>query len=581
MRYHVLACDYDGTLAREGRVEGPTLAALERLLATGRKLILVTGRELDDLLKVFPEVRLFARAVVENGAQIYDPATRQDRILDQPPPEELVRLLRERDVHPLSVGRVIVATSRPHETTLLQTIRDLGLEMQVIFNKDSVMALPSGVNKATGLAAALAELELSRHEAVGVGDAENDHAFLHLCECAVAVANALPAIKATADLVVQAEDGEGVVELIDRLIASDLAELEARLSRHHLLLGQDDRGRDVRLPAYGQSVLIAGPSGSGKSTVATSLLERLMEQHYQFAILDPEGDYESLEGAVTLGSHEHAPGHEEVLQMLQTSLSNVVVNLVGLPLEDRPAFFAALLPHLQELRSRTGRPHWLILDEAHHLLPPSREAGPLLPAERKRTLFITVHPDEMSPTALAGVDTVLAVGKSPEDTIGKFQSALAEASPKLSPVTLQAGEVFVWSRSEKTGQRVKLVLSHSERRRHARKYAEGELPLDRSFYFRGPRGKLNLRAQNLILFMQLADGVDDETWMYHLRRGDYSQWFRDAIKDEDLARRAAEIERRVDLSPAENRNLLRRAIEQSYTLPASSAPAGGKDSQRQ
>jgi hydroxymethylpyrimidine pyrophosphatase-like HAD family hydrolase len=571
MRYHVLACDYDGTLAHDGHVDRPILAALERLLATGRKLVLVTGRELDDLLRVFPEVQLCARVVAENGALLYDPATKQEKVLCQPPPDEFVRLLCERGVRPVSTGRVIVATLHPHETTVLQTIRDLGLELQVIFNKDAVMVLPSGVNKATGLAAALAELGLSPHEAVGVGDAENDHAFLSLCECSVAVANALPAIKEDADLVTQGDHGKGVVELIERLVADDLSTLEGRLTRHHLLLGHDEHGTEVRLAAYGQNVLIAGPSGSGKSTAATSFLERLLEHRYQFCILDPEGDYENLEGAVTLGTHEHGPSHDEVLQMLGTSLANVVVNLVGLPLADRPPFFHALLPHLQEMRARMGRPHWLILDEAHHLLPPSWEAGSLFPGEPKRTLFITVHPDQMSPAALGSVDMVLAVGQSPEVTIGMFHQALGEPPPKLGPIKLEAGEVFLWSRSEKSGRRVSLVLSRRESRRHARKYAEGELPPDRSFYFRGPHGKLNLRAQNLILFMQLADGVDDETWTYHLRQGGYSRWFREAIKDDGLAEQAAEIEQRTDLSPAQSRALLRCAIEQSYTLPASSA----------
>jgi hydroxymethylpyrimidine pyrophosphatase-like HAD family hydrolase len=223
MRYHALACDYDGTLAQDGRVEGTTLAALERLLATGRKLILVTGRELDDLLSIFPAVHFFARVVAENGALLYDPASREEKILGEAPPVGFLQALQARKVAPLSVGRVIVATIHPHEITMLEVIRDLGLEMQVIFNKDAVMALPSGINKATGLAVALAELGLSPHEAVGVGDAENDHAFLNLCEFAVAVANALPALRQHADLVTRGAYGAGVAELIDMLVENDLA----------------------------------------------------------------------------------------------------------------------------------------------------------------------------------------------------------------------------------------------------------------------------------------------------------------------------------------------------------------------
>ena len=68
MRYLALCCDYDGTIAHHGRVDEPTLAALERLRESGRKLVMVTGRELDDLQTVFPRLDLFARVVAENGA---------------------------------------------------------------------------------------------------------------------------------------------------------------------------------------------------------------------------------------------------------------------------------------------------------------------------------------------------------------------------------------------------------------------------------------------------------------------------------------------------------------------------------
>jgi hydroxymethylpyrimidine pyrophosphatase-like HAD family hydrolase len=237
MRYRILACDYDGTLACDGQVEKETLEALERFTATGRTLILVTGRELDQLISVFPEISLFARVVAENGALLYRPSTREEKILCKPPPADFVSVLKARGVTSISVGRVIVATWRPHETTVLRTIRDLGLELQVIFNKDAVMVLPSGVNKATGLTAALDELGFTAHDAVGVGDAENDHSFLSLCEHAAAVANALPSLKDEVDIVLQRDHGAGVAELIDKIVTHSLAELEDQPTRQQLLSG--------------------------------------------------------------------------------------------------------------------------------------------------------------------------------------------------------------------------------------------------------------------------------------------------------------------------------------------------------
>ncbi len=229
MHYLVLACDYDGTLASDGQVDEQTVAALKRVRDSGRQLILVTGRQLDDLLQVFPHVDLFERVVAENGALLYRPASDEEQTLGDCPPEKFIRVLRDRGVDPIVVGRVIVATWHPHETTVVETIRDLGLELQVIFNKGAVMVLPSSVNKASGFMVALNELGVLPEQAVGVGDAENDHAFLDLCGYSVAVANALPAVKERADLVTTGERGAGVVELIDKLMTCDLCELDSQL----------------------------------------------------------------------------------------------------------------------------------------------------------------------------------------------------------------------------------------------------------------------------------------------------------------------------------------------------------------
>jgi hydroxymethylpyrimidine pyrophosphatase-like HAD family hydrolase len=229
MKYLLLATDYDGTIASQGSVDAPTIAALERVLASGRKLVLVTGRHLPDLKNVFPELGLFHRVVAENGALLYRPDNRKEKLLCEPPPERFLALLRERNV-PFSAGRGIVATIEPHQDAVLKAIHDLGLELHVIFNKGAVMVLPSGVNKATGLHSALDELGVSPHNVIGFGDAENDHAFLAVCECAVAVANALPTLKERADIVTHAGHGAGVAEIIDQLLADDLAGYPSRHS---------------------------------------------------------------------------------------------------------------------------------------------------------------------------------------------------------------------------------------------------------------------------------------------------------------------------------------------------------------
>src|SRR4051794_16031560 len=107
MRFRVLATDYDGTLATHGSVEAATTFALERLKKSGRKVFLVTGRELPDLKKVYPEYAIFDRIVAENGGLLYDPASDEEKLLCEPPAEVLIDRLRELQV-PVSVGRAVI-----------------------------------------------------------------------------------------------------------------------------------------------------------------------------------------------------------------------------------------------------------------------------------------------------------------------------------------------------------------------------------------------------------------------------------------------------------------------------------------
>jgi hydroxymethylpyrimidine pyrophosphatase-like HAD family hydrolase len=573
MRYHLLATDYDGTLATDGHVTPETLDALRAVLATGRRLVLVTGRDLDELLTVHPELEIFERVVAENGALLYRPATKEQRRLAEAPPPKFLAALRQRGVAPLTAGEVIVATREPHEATVLETIRDLGLELQVIFNKGAVMVLPAGVNKATGLMAALEELKISPHNVVGVGDAENDHSFLKLCERSAAVGGALPAVRDTADLVLRGEAGAGVQELAAALVDDDLAATRSP-DRQKLKFGVDERGMPVTLEPYGGCILICGASASGKSTVARRVVESLQHLQYQLCIIDPEGDYEEQPGAVVVGKPDAEPRRDEVVQLLEDYGVNGVVCMTGVPISDRPPYFSALLSDLLQLRGRYGRPHWLIVDEAHHLFPAEWQVPKgLLPESLVNVLLVTVHPELLSLELHKRVTHLVAVGPTAPQLLREFAAlrgvALTERALAVATAApVEVGEVLLWSAAEESCVRVRLDPPSAEQRRHTRKYAVGQLPPDRSFYFRGPEGKLNLRAQNLLQFLEIAAGVDDDTWTYHFRRADYSRWFRDVIKDAELAAAATAVERDRFSSREAALAALRTAVESRYTLPA-------------
>src|SRR5262245_4878392 len=485
MYFVALATDYDGTLAEDGVVAERTLKALGLLKQSGRKLILVSGRELPDLRRVFSRFDLFDLAVPENVALLFEPASGEETALGDEPPARFVKELQRRNVSPLSVGRSIVATCEPNETIILETIRDLGLELQIVFNKGAVMVLPAGVNKASGLAAALSHLRLSPLNVVGIGDAENDHAFLHACGCSVAVANALPMVKADADIVTKAARGAGVVEIIEQLLENNLAEVAPRIQRQTAIFGHDAKGEPVGVHPQCGGVLIAGASNGGKTTAATGCVEQMIERGFQLCIIDPEGDYEGLEGTVTVGDAKTPPRIPELLELLGDPKQNVVVNLLGIDLADRPRFLSELLPPLARLRVATARPHWVLLDEAHHLLPPAWAGAPLiLPREFTANVLITVDPEHVSPEAMHEIQYVMALGNKADDTIEAFCKTVGDPSPARFEQLPDRGQALFWSRQSGQMQLISTIEPGRDRQRHRRKYAEGELDEDKSFYFR-------------------------------------------------------------------------------------------------
>jgi hypothetical protein len=423
------------------------------------------------------------------------------------------------------------------------------------------------VNKATGLVTALKELGYSTHNAVGIGDAENDHALLTVCECGAAVGNGVAALKERADIVTRGAEGVAVVELIEHLLADDLESIGPKLARHSILLGTTPEGRAERISPYGKNLLVAGTSGSGKSVLMAGVLERLADAKYQYALIDPEGRYQEVPGAVVLGSAKQPPLIEEALPLLAGG-RNAHVNLAGIPLRDRAGFFDQLFPRLRALRRQTGRPHWIVIDEAH-MLTPTAWSAENVPERVRGVAMVTVHPGRVSPAMLRAVDVALALGQDPAKTLAEFFEAGRIAAPSIPPTTLQPGEALGYAVSDRRGPfRLIPPALRVGQQRDRRKVAEGRLPDDRVFVFRGPDGKLKLRAYNLRVFLELADGVDDDTWFHHLKGKEYSKWFRDAIKDDDLARDAAVVESKFANNAEAGREAMREVIQQRYSLPA-------------
>jgi hypothetical protein len=303
-----------------------------------------------------------------------------------------------------------------------------------------------------------------------------------------------------------------------------------------------------------------------------AIVERLVGNDYQVCLFDPEGDYDEFEQFVTLGGPQRVPSTSEVLEVLNTKHHSLSVNLLGVPLADRPSLFMSLLSRIQELRAKTGRPHWIVIDEAHHLLPSTLDSASLaIPRDLSTFALVTVHPDRVARAILSSINGIIAIGSDPAAVMAQFVAGSGKelARTELPPASREAGEVLAWLFSDGSRPvKVRVEPAKAELQRHRRKYATGELGEDKSFYFRGAEGKLNLRAQNMKMFAQMAEGVDEETWAHHLRKSDYSRWLREAVKDQEIADEVAGIERNRKLPPSESRNQILDVIRRHYTAPA-------------
>jgi hydroxymethylpyrimidine pyrophosphatase-like HAD family hydrolase len=565
MWFHVLACDYDGTLATLGRIAPETMAALGRVRESGRRVLLITGRQFEDLLAVCPEIDFFDLVVAENGAVLYEPRTRKVHDLAAPPAAAFIAALEHQGV-PFATGRVIVATVVPHETAILDTIRRLGLELQIIFNKESVMVLPSGISKESGLLEALGRLGVSAHNTVGVGDAENDHAFLRRSGFAVAVANSVPSLAEEADLVTRAPNGAGVRELIDGPLLRDLEEYRTHLLERAIALGTTDDGSPLAFPVRGPNLLITGPSGSGKSTLAGLFVERLVHEHYVICLLDPEGDYRTLaehEGIVVLTSEGGTTDARaaEIERLLRHRSTSVALDMSGLDREEKIRATARFLHAVQRLRTETGAPHWVIIDEAHHVFPPGGSpAQEMFDFEWTGVCLITNEPQLVAPEVLRVARHVFSTSLEAVSTVLPFLPGGDVPGGPLEPgealdVTLEDEGVSV--------RRFRVARRETAHKRHVKKYATGRLPPERSFRFRGPEGALDLVAHNLETFTMLAKGVDEATWLHHLRNGDVARWLREQIKDPELADEVAALAIRDD--GVDTRRTALEAIARRYT----------------
>ena len=583
MKLFSLALDYDGTIAQDDRLDPAVRDAIAEARRRGITVLLATGRILDELRRVAGELHFVDGVIAENGAVLHFPESDHTTLLAPPVPQPLLDELARRGVK-FRAGRSLVDADAAEAPVILDVIRTLELPLVLIFNKGRVMTMPQGVSKGTGLHAALDTLRLSARNTLAIGDAENDHELLRLAEVGVAVPWGSAALRAAADLTLPANGTATVATYLRHLL--DTGKLPAAAQgRRRLLLGHTEDGREFWLAARGRNVLIAGDTKSGKSWVAGLLCEQLILHGYCVCMIDPEGDYRSLEalpGVSVLGGEDPPPSPRDLMRALRYPDRSVVIDLSRLPQDAKLAYIRSALGALNRLRRQTGLPHRIVVDEAHYFLHDSN--GELLDLERNGYTVITYCASRLPKRLLASTDVVIVTCESNPaeiDALYKLCDKCAagrrqdwDALARLRPG--QAMTLPITKESEGHLRLFTVARRLTPHVRHRQKYVDVPVSEQRAFVFTTTP---LVRARTLRQFVRELERNAPPVLEPFVERGDFSRWIKDVFGDHALATELRALESRhrgtagPDIIPA-----LIDAIRARYDLREDLAAVAGQAS---
>ncbi len=518
-RVRTIAVDFDGTVASDGHFSGAAAAAIEEVRSAGFKVVLVTGRIFEELTRVAPGIAdRFDLVVAENGGV----AVRHDHVipLAEPVDEGLVRELTSLGTN-VRRGHVIAALSGSQHQLVAAAIERRGLDCQIVTNRSELMVLPMGVSKASGLEYALEALGGSPHTTLAIGDAENDLAMLLSCEIGAAVGGSVEVLVRHADVVATASDGDGVAQILRGPILTGSQRVHP--ARWQIVLGTYLTGDQVLLPASQVNILVSGPSGSGKSYVAGLLAEELIELGYDMLVFDPEGDYTTLAelpGVVSLGQHA-IPEPEDVIAFLRRR-GSLVLDLSGESSQQRDEFMGRFSPLFAGFREKTGRPDWVLIDEAQMPYGQNSPLRPFYDPSLCGHLLVTYQPSQLDERVLDSVDITLTP-MSDHSTV--MVSRKGDPSPAVA---------------------VTVAPRHLGHLRHHHKYTAWGVPDERGFWFRDGAGPANgTVAHNLEELRGTLPTCSDDALRHHATGHDFSRWVDLVFADHDLAAEMGPVESKM------------------------------------
>lgn len=553
MKFSVLALDYDGTIAVDGAMDPSARDAIAAARGNGILVLLVTGRILADLQRLAGDLHFADGVVAENGAIVHFPLSGHTTVLAPPIPEHFISELQRRG---LSVhgGQCLVDADSADAARILETIQRLELPLVLVFNRGRVMTLAQGVTKATGLRAALDMLRRSARNTLAVGDAENDHEMLRIAEIGAAVAWGSESLRAAADVVVPGTGPRFVAEFLRRSTEDAWLPQPSR-ARRRLLVGYTEDGRPFSLAARGRNVLIAGDAKSGKSWIGGLLCEQLILHGYSVCIIDPEGDYRSLEalpGVSVLGGDDPPPTPRQLLKAFRYPDHSVILDLSHLPQDAKNDQIRAVLPALNVMRRKTGLPHRIVIDEAHYFLHDAH-AGHLLDLQLNGYTVLTYCASRLPPELVRAASVLIVTCESNPAEVEALCARCGITDPAVRAAWattlghLAVGEAAALpGTDEAEGTLRKFTLSPrlTQHVRHREKYVDVPVTDAHAFVF-APYGQLPLRrVRTLRQFVEEVESAPPASLIEYLRRHDFSRWIREIFGDPSLAAELYRFEQR-------------------------------------
>jgi hydroxymethylpyrimidine pyrophosphatase-like HAD family hydrolase len=573
MKLAAVAIDYDGTIAVNGAFDPRARDAIAQLRLHGIAVVLATGRRLDDLKRVAGQLGCFSAIVAENGGVLYFPESGRRAIIGHAPSPQFVDALQRRGIE-IVVGDSVIETDAGRATSVLDVIRALEQPQMLAFNRGRLMVLPPGVAKSIGLARVLATLRLSIHNTIGIGDAENDHDLLDACEVGVAVEWGSPALRAVADEVIAGAGPQAVAPYLTAL-TRHLRLSSKQMGRRRLLLGHQHDGRPLHLAIRGRTVLIAGEPGSGKSWLAGLLCEQLILQGYCLCIIDPEGDYRSLEalpGVILMGGDDPPPRARALTQALRYPDTSVVIDLSKLSHSDKREYLRELLPMLATLRRQSGLPHKILIDEAHYYLG-EPHGQHLVDAELAGYILVTYRMSGIDQHVCAAGDTVVIVTRETDAQEQATLRGMCEGSAGAVPEgifqDLNLSEAALLPGAEESHgavHRFQIAPRLTSHVRHRTKYLDMPIGDPHAFVFTHD-GRPGPHARSLKEFVDVLAHVPDGDVAAHLQRHDFSRWLDQVFRDCPLATHVRALEGRVDIDrPRDLADDISQAVRARYEM---------------